>query len=276
MSQDGGGAPASDRKPSPSIWKDCPNTLLNDLGLGRYVHEDFYAATPDTIATGVPLPQGQFQLTGDTGGVISGVLPADATGGRVDLQTGTTDNDQITLWQQIGPGLNLNSGTKVWYEARFSVGDVTDDMGVFLGLAEEDFLTDPILDNAATIGAQSAFGFFIASDDPNDLEAIWNLDAGTGTVVLQDITTQTIYTSQSGDDSASLASDTYYRVGLKFDGVDTLRWYLNGFEVASLVLVSGTHPVAVEMGPVVSVKTGDGEAESINVDWIRYAHQEAS
>jgi hypothetical protein len=275
MRDDGGDAPASDRKPSPSIWADCPNSLLNDLGLGRFVHEDFYAATADTIATGVPLPQGQFALDGDTGGVVA-VTPVDLTGGRVDLQTGTTDNDAVALFQQIGPGLVINGDIKVWFEARFSIGDVTADQGIFLGLAEEDFLSrDVILDDCASIGAQSCFGFGVWAGDPNDLEAMWNLDAGTGTVALQDVTNAAVYTSQSGDTAAGLANGTYYRVGLKFDGRTNLKWFVNGYEVAEITVTDGTHPDDVEMGPIAAIKTGTAAAQSFNLDWIRYAHQEA-
>jgi hypothetical protein len=63
-------------------------------------------------------------------------------------------------------------------------------------------------------------------------------------------------------------------MGMRFDGESTLQYFFNGFEVARVTLLAGTHPVDVEMGPIVAHKTGDTAAVSVAVDWIRYAHQE--
>lgn len=277
MEDAGAAAPASDRKPSQSIWKNCPNTLLNDLGLGRYVHEDFYAVNPQTVVTTVELVQGDFMVDADTGVVFSGVLPVDQTGGRLDMETPATDNDAVAIFQQVGPGLVMNSGIKVWFEARFSIGELADH-GTFIGLAEEDGLDrDIILDDGVLVGTESMFGFFISSGDVDDLMAVWNLDTGTGTVVLQDITAAAIYYDQvSGGASASIVATTYYKVGMYFDGVETLSYFLNGYKVAELVLVAATHPDDVEMGPIFAFKTGTAGARSANLDWMRYAHQEAN
>jgi hypothetical protein len=259
-----------------SIWKNCPNALLNDLGLGRYVFEDFFGVLNETQVTTVELMQGEFSVDADTGAVYSGVLPANQTGGVLDVQTGVTDNDAVGVFQQIAPGFVLDSDIKVWFECRFSVGDVADDMGIFVGMIEETELSrEAVAANGTSIGAGSGFGFSIASGDPDDLMAVWNLDAGTGTVVLQDITAAAIYYNQADVDSASLVTGTYYKVGLYFDGRDKLSFFLNGYKVADLTLVAGTHPTDVEMGPIACIRTGDGEAESFNLDWIRYAHQEA-
>lgn len=263
-------------QPSPSIWSDCRGQLLNDLGLGAYMDANFMGVPTGTVATTVVRPApGGFQLECDDDTVLSGALPVDEHSGRLDIETDGDDNDAAALHGQIGIGLEINSGKKVWFETRVALGAAAD-QGFFAGLVEEDGLTrDVVADNGTDPVGQSLFGFWVDSADTGEIQAVWKLDAGTTQVVLDDITRAAVYTDASGDTAADWpVADTYLKLGLKFDGRETLKWFVNGYEVASITVTDGTHADNVEMGPIVALKTGAGAARSMNISFMRYAYQE--
>lgn len=264
--------------PSESIWGDCPNTLLRDLGLGYFAHEEFLGASTGTLAAALDVNQwsagGNFKLDADTDTVLT--QKAAEQGGYLDIETDGDDNDAAAVFSQVLGKIVRNSGNKLWFEARFEVGAVAD-QGVFIGIAEEAALSRDILaDDVATSGAsglidESVIGFVIAADDTNGLDIVYSKDAGTPVAVLNDATTSTSYTDGGGT-SAAIVADTERKVGIYFNGRTTLAFFVDGIKVAEQD-VDSTVDQDKNYGAIIAVKTGTGAAVSIAVDWVRVAAQ---
>lgn len=261
-------------QPSPSIWRDCRMQLLNDLGLGSYSAYDGHGASTGVQAsTSISAVVGDFEVTADADTVFSNILPVDEHSGRVDIETDGDDNDAWQVHTGVGIGLVLNSGNKVWFEARVAAGAAAD-QGLFMGLIEEDGIPDAIQDAAVLMAAQSFFGFFAKSSVTAEIDAVAKLDGGTIINVVNNVTASTAFTDAGGTSHVFPASDVYTKFGLRFDGRTTLEYYVNGYLVNSLTLVNGTHADGVEMAPMIALKTGTAAAQSANISFVRYAYQE--
>jgi len=270
--------PGDADKPSPAIWGDCPNTILNDKGLGVFVHEDFQSPLAiSTTTDSAPVAGGAFSYKGDTDTSITSV--ADTPTGIVDIETDSTAADAGCLVANAFAKIVKNSGNKVWFEARVAPGDVDDDMGTFIGFveedgADEDVIADDPATNASVVG-QSLIGFFQNNADPDAYNAIYRKDADTVVEVLADVTNAT---ALPADDRASLVDGVaatgvgFHKLGIKFDGRDKLLFFVDGVHVATQT-VDSTLDQSKFLSPIVAVKTGDGAAEKIFVDFVRAAYQ---
>lgn len=260
-------------RPSPSIWKNCPKTLLNDLGLGNYVHAEFLAVNESAAAEGTI--QDGFKLDGDAAVVTSGILPVDINHGRIDIETDGDDNDAWALFMQTFAAFEISSGKRVWLEARVHLGAAAD-QGMFLGWAEEDGLdVDIVVDGGATVGGESMVGFSVLSGDTGAVNAVYGLDAGTTVTVLADASRSAVITAGGGTVADFPVADVYAKMGMYFDGKKTLRYFFDGHNVASVTLDSSIFPNNVDMGPIMCLKTGTAAAQSGNLDWFRAAFQES-
>jgi hypothetical protein len=268
-------------KPSPSIWGDCPCTILNDKGLGVFVHEDFQA--PISIATptdSAPIGGGAFSFKGDTDTSLTSV--ADTPGGIIDMETNTTAADAGVIVGNAFAKIVKNSGKKVWFETRVAPGDVDDDMGTFAGLveedgADEDVIADDPADNDATADV-TLIGYLQSNDDPDAYDALTKNDTSDAVLVKNDVTNATGIPS---DDRASLVNGVaatgagFHKLGIYFGGRDVIEFYVDGYKVATADVDSNIDQDNW-LAPIVAVKTGDTAAEKIFVDWIRAAYQERS
>lgn len=261
-------------QPSPSIWRDCRMSLLNDLGLGKYAaYNGMGSGTGVQASTGMRPSVGDFEVTADDDTVFSNILIAAEEGGRIDIETDGDDNDAWQVHTGIGIGLVINSGNKVWFEARVALGAAAD-QGFFVGLVEEAAISDPIQDNGLLSAAQSVFGFFTKSDDTGAIDALFTLDAGAAVNVVADVTNSTAFTDAGGTAKDFPVADAFTKFGLRFDGRDQLEYYVDGYKVASVTLASGTHATGVAMAPMIALKTGTAAARSGNISFARFAFQE--
>jgi len=260
-------------QPSPSIWGDCPNTLLQDKGLGYFAHVDFLGAPTGVLATALDATTcsfgGGLKISCDTDTVLA--MKAAEQGGYLDIETDGDDNDAAALFSQPFGSIVKNSGKKLWFEARLELGAIGD-QGVFVGLVEEAGATlDVIADNAGADGVvgKSLIGFVCDNGDTDAFDAIYRKDAGAVVDVLNDVTNATAIPS---DERAAVARDTEVKLGLRFDGRDKLTWYVNGTPVAHRI-VDGTIDQSKNYCAIVGIKTGAAAAQSIAVDWVRFAAQ---
>lgn len=278
MSEVGVSQAGDANQPSPSIWGDCPKTLLNDLGLGIYGHEDFVGGpgipngTTVTAAIVASMSWGPFSLILDTD-LDDAVVTHKAAElkGYLDLQTGATDNDAVGLQSEPFGRIVKNSGKKLWFEARFEVGAVAD-QGLFVGLGEETLQTvDTVAANCGGLIATDSFiGGQILADDTDGFDIVYQKDGGTPVTVLA---TATQATALDSDDRFDVAANTEFKFGIRFDGRETLSFYINGVKVATQT-VDTTIDQAHDLCALLVLKTGTGAAQSVAVDWIRYAYQE--
>lgn len=268
-------------KPSPAIWGDCPNTILNDKGIGVFVREDFQthlAITNPQDSNGIGA--GGFSYKGDTDTSITST--ADSPSGIVAVETDTTAGDAGSFVSNAFARIVLNSGNKVWFEARVAPGDVDDDMGVFVGFveedgADEDVIADDPATNASLIG-ESLIGFFQNNADPDAFNAVYRKDAGTVVEVLADVTNATalpLADRTSLVDGVPSTGAGFHKLGLKFDGRDKLQFFVDGVHVATQT-VDSTIDQAKYLAPIAAVKTGDAAAETLFVDFVQAAYQFAS
>lgn len=263
-------AAGANAQPSPSIWKDCPQDLLNRDGRGYYFHKDFLGSplvnTTITAALLARLTAEGLSISGDDDTVLT--QKTGEQGGYLDIETDGDDNDAAAIFTDPFAQIVLESGNKVWFEARLELGAVAD-QGVFVGLAEKAALSlDVVADNTAALIGESLIGFQILSGDTDAVDAVFKLDNGTVAVIQSDINLDTALAAP-----ANLAQDTEFKVGFVFDGKHTLSVYFNGTLVAKEVLLASTFPDNVLMGAIVAIKTGTGAAQSIAVDWVRGAAQ---
>jgi hypothetical protein len=269
--------PGDSANPSPSIWGDCPNTLLNDLALGHFIHEDFRGPPTGTLAAALDVSMisigGNIALSADTDTVLS--AKASEVGGYLDIETDADDNDAAALFTEPLGTITRNSGKKFWFEARFEIGDITGDYGFFCGIVEEAGANlDVIADDAAALVGQSYICARVFTADPDGLDIAYKLDAGTEVVVLEDATNSAAITTGGGT-VASLANDTEVKFGIRFDGRETLHFYIDGHKVATQD-VDTTIDQTKNYCACVSLKTGAAAAESFATDWIRVAVQDKS
>ena len=248
-------------------------SLLNDLGLGKYAAYNGMGANTGIAGAGeLEAVIGDFEMTADSEIVLSNALVAGEEGGRIDLQVPATDNAAIQVHTGVGPGFVLNSGNKVWFEARVALGAAAD-QAAFFGLVEEDAIADVLADNAAAVIGQSMFGFQVLNGDTDDIDAMAKLDAVTTIVLVDNVTRSTAFTTAGGTSKQYPVADLYTKFGLRFGGQDTLEYYVDGYLVHTLTIVTGTHADGVALAPMVAFKVGTATAGSINISFMRYAHQ---
>jgi hypothetical protein len=271
-------------KPSPSIWADCPKTLLNDLGLGFFFHEDFLAFPTGTLAAALDVSMvtfgGHLKLDADTDTVLA--AKSGETGGYLDIETDGDDNDAAALFtQQLGT-ITANSGKKFWAEIRMEVGAVAD-QGVFFGIVEEDatdgttttardVLSDDVANNSVV--AESLAGFISDAGDTDAIDLILKKDAGTAEALATNVTNSAQITAGGGT-AAALAANTEVKLGMRFDGRETMHFYVNGHKVATDTVDTNWNQTAT-YGVVYGHKTGAVAAVSTAIDWIRVGYQSKS
>jgi hypothetical protein len=192
-------------------------------------------------------------------------------GGWIDVETGPNDNDAFAFFLRPFGEFQRLSQKKMWFEVSFEVGALAD-QGVFIGWAEEAALSrDIIADNTVTTIGESYVGFRMFSGDTDGLDAVYKLDNGTEVEVLADVTNGN---GLPAGDRASVAANTPRKVGMRFDGRRNMEVFVDGYKVTSFELSDTTFPTNVNMGFIVSVKTGTAARQSIALDWARVAYEE--
>lgn len=258
--------------PSPSIWKDCAGRVLEDQGLGYYFHEDFYAGTTN-FADGVGVGgQAGLEIDADTGTTIA---KASGAGGILANVVSNTDNNASALFAYPFGPLTLNSGRKMWAEARFNIGTLGDgDYGFFFGFAAEavlnrDVVADDVASVAAGLANDSLYGFTIQKDNVGKVYAVVKKDTTAVQTVFSDVTNNAALGTAG---VFTITSGTFLKLGMRFDGKKTLRFFVNGVEIGHYTLLS-TDVGTDNLGPIFCFKTGTTTARTFNIDWIRAALQ---
>lgn len=258
-------------RPSPTIWADCPLRELIDQGNGYFFHSDFLGgAVTATVLPSIAVIPG-MSIDADTDTIAAYV--AGRVGGFLDIETDADDDDAFAAHSEpLGP-ITRGSGKKFWFEVAVELGDVTMDGGIFVGIVEEAGATRDVIANGATaLVGESLIGFQVSSGDPNAVDIVYKKDGGTVVVVASDVTNSTALAS---DDRASLVNDTAVKLGFRYDGRDTLRFYVNGVRVATQdvdITVDQTKNYAA----IIAIKTGATAAESFAFDFLRFAFKDTN
>lgn len=249
--------------PSPNIWgKLSPANLLEDPHAGHHFWEDWQGVPlPATNTTGNMgrwkhfLSDGALFTDGAIANLSSIGMASDGDNEAAILCYGSTAQARITK----------GNGRPVRLEGRFKFSTIADTKnGFFFGFFEP--LTPTGTSHAAddgTLADENFIGFHRLEGDGDKIDIVYKADGQT---------------QQSFADALTLVADTWYRLGLYFDGEQTVRFYFNNveYETARLGashLDAATFPDDINLQPViVGAKNATGSTPGTNYcNWVRGA-----
>lgn len=222
----------------PLLWPPQFYTWFEDFdrytaGLAASTLKEMWLAAPGAVA----------------GAAVVGV--SDALGGILSVVTTTTTDDAgyIAQWRggnfagsaaDIAETFVFTPGKKTWFAARFSLDDVI----------ETDFMIG-LMVAGSTFAAATDGVFFLKSD-------------GSANLLLRSaIVTPVVVTSAP---LAALVNSTMVEVAYEYDGVDTIRAFVNGAAAGSIgISALPTTELAVTFG----VQNGSAVGtRTLLLDWI--------
>lgn len=169
------------------------------------LNPDNYALFDDFLGVAVDSTNA-WTVVKDTGAAVA--IAADTVGGELTLtSTATTDNDGASI--QGNEVFAAASGRDIWFECRVKTSTAAQ-CDLFFGLTE-NFATDP----EAVLTASNRIGFQVADGDASILCKSEASDTETST--------------DSGED---LADATYVKLALLVEGTGSVRYFVNGKQVA--------------------------------------------
>jgi len=252
--------------PSPRIWADCPViSFLKDPGKGIHIMEDFEGGFITDDAKSF-----KFALIGDSADIEwitdeQSVVVIDGPSGA---------NNAAYLISNILYELDKNNGKKFWLEARINFLDSSEEGGFILGLGEDSLLDDDgIADNGTSIADGDFIGFaaIAASDGAvmGDIHTVYHEDGDGGAptdveAAVVDMTTD-----------ATAYDDEYIKLGMRFDGKETVTFYVDGVKQAEtfdLADLDTGDQLTEDLGVVLGIKhDASVTASGMQVDWLRFA-----
>lgn len=169
-------------------------------------------------------------------------------GGVLALTPGTSANDYVSI-QLNGEAFALAAGRTIMWEARLKISDV-DDAKFFVGLASTDAST------SATAGP--------VLDGTNDSIGFRNVLGNTATFlyVVEDDTSETTGTAYTG-----AADDTFMVLRFEVQGLDQVRFYVNGDLVATVK--TGLPDSGAALTPTFEIGSPTGTTATVmEIDYI--------
>lgn len=167
----------------------------------------------------------------------------DGDGGLLLLTNTAADNDIVAL-QKVGESFKFESRKRLFFEARFKVSDATDS-DVVIGLQITD--TSPL---AVTDGV-----YFIKPDDAATVNFMVTKNS----------------TSTTASAIATLANDTFVRLGFYYDGASAIQYYVNGAIAGSSVTTNLVDDE--ELTVSFAIQNGAAAAKTMTVDYIYVAKE---
>lgn len=168
---------------------------------------------------------------------------ADGDGGLLLITNTAADNDLVSL-QKKGESFRFASGKPLFFEARFKVSDATQS-DVVIGLQITDTTPLDVSDGV----------FFIKAD-------------GAATV---DFRVEKNNTATTASAMATMADDTYIRLGFYYDGVSAVQYFVNGSIAGSSVTTN--LPDDEDMTITIAIQNGEAVAKTMTVDYVYVAKE---
>lgn len=184
-----------------TLWEQAP---LLALGLNPTAHVDIFERwnTYDPTAT-----TGDYVLTQATAGTAA---ISTARGGVLELDSNSTTSTQGATLQRAKAAILPVAGSKIFAEFEVKVVDTFDKVELFVGLSE----LDTTLIAASANSSANHIGWQCVTD--NGVLLFSAEKAGTGATVA----------------AATIAEDTYIKLGFIVDGVTSIQQYINGVAVS--------------------------------------------
>lgn len=216
-----------------SLWESCPQLAALDPSVAFSLYDDFYQFVPNNsdqvgwVATKVETGAGDAAITID-----------DAAGGVLKIVNDAADDDSVEL-QWNAEQFKLIAGKPLWFETRIKTPDAAN-CDFLIGLATTD--------TTLITGTNDAVAF---RKDNGDYQI--------------DLVTKKDGTTTLSANAATL-SNAYINLGFVWDGVDTVRFFVNGVEVGS----SSTNIVDdEELAVSIAFRNGAAAAKTIYVDYVK-------
>lgn len=166
----------------------------------------------------------------------------DGDGGLLLITNTAADDDLVSL-QKVGESFRFASGKKLFFEARFKVSDATQS-DVVIGLQITDTTPLDVTDGV----------FFIKADG-----------AATVSLRVEKNNTATATTV------ATLADDTFVRLGFYYDGASSIQYFVNG--VLGGTSVTTNLPDDEDLTPTIAIQNGEAVAKTMTVDYVFVAKE---
>jgi len=166
--------------------------------------------------------------------------------GILVLTTGATENDGSGYQQKIEAFLP-QAGKAIEFEARFKIDDVT----------QSDFILGLQITDTTPFAVSS--GIYFQSDDGDALLDFHSVKGSVDGALLG---------------VATLANNTWVKVGFYYDGKDSVDVYINDQRVGALpsatyLPVGATEQMCISM----AFTTGEAVAKNMSIDYIRVVQQ---
>lgn len=167
----------------------------------------------------------------------------DGDGGLLLITNTAADNDLVSL-QKKGESFRFESGKALFFEARFKVSDATQS-DVVIGLQITDTTPLDVTDGV----------FFIKAD-------------GAATV---NFLVEKNNTATTASSIATMANDTYIRLGFYYDGSSAVQYFVNGTYTGSSVTTN--LPDDEDMTVTIAIQNGEAVAKTMTVDYVYVAKE---
>ena len=168
---------------------------------------------------------------------------ADGDGGLLLITNTAADNDLVSL-QKVGESFRFEAGKALFFEARFKVSDATQS-DVVIGLQITDTTPLDVTDGV----------FFIKAD-------------GAATV---DFRVEKNNTATTASAMATMANDTFIRLGFYYDGISAVQYFVNGAIAGSSVTTN--LPDDEDMTITIAIQNGEAVAKTMTVDYVYVAKE---
>ena len=244
---------------SPDVWADCPVLdILLDPSVGWHHYETWTGATHSYTSTGAANGYNTYFESAGDGAVVTaeitsltdGILrPLAVTSDEVE------DDEAVIQWlDQTSVCFMIDEGEpKMWFEACIKTNLIAL-QSLFVGIAEQGSPASKILDDDGTGFAKDNIGFHVLQG------ASSTLIAGHGAANPTSLGT-----------AQTLVKNTYYNLGMKFDGDDTMSFYINGVEKYSVSTGATDFPDGEDMAQCFGIKTHESVSKILSVGWWRGA-----
>lgn len=198
-----------------SLWRTCPlQEYLHDHNIGVYLDERWVsynaaATTGDYVGT---------QATAGTAAIST------AAPGVLEVDCNSTTQGQGFQIQRAKSAFVPAAGKHIWFECKVKVVDTFDKVQFFAGLSE----IDTTLIAAGANSSANHIGWEVAT-------------AGAGVMTFAGEKAGTRGTSTA----ATLAEDTYVRLGFYVNGVTSITQYINGVATGTAIATANIPVVAL-------------------------------
>jgi hypothetical protein len=196
------------------LWATCPLAeYLHDPSIGVYLRESF--TSYDAAAT-----TGDYVLTAATAGTAAISIAAP---GVLEVDSASSTSTQGATLQRAKSAFLPAAGKDIWFECTIKVVDTFDKVELFAGLSE----LDTTLIASSANSSANHIGWQCVTDDGVLLFSAEKAGAGATKA------------------AATIAEDTYIKLGFRVIGVTEIEQYING-------VLTGTNHVTANI-PVVAI-----------------------